>query len=251
MKTLREYIDLIEDKSTDPIDIIIKNSQKLVNLATEIDTQELDEVNWRKGLAGVAAAGALALGASGAEAARQPTSSEWVDMGYCQAVFVDGFKEMQKMGVNAGPAAEQEIYSNASTMANLAAKQGGQALSAYKIGYGNGGNIFNDPSWKNKHYQEKQNIILQKSEQCAKWIDQTANKLNNDNPQSTATQSKALTPDEKRAQRRAEIDREIAQQKSGASNSQPAAAEPAPKPVTKPATVANTTKVDKKGLLGF
>ena len=85
MKTLREYIDLLESinqpvKSGPEIAASLAPViDKLDSMDVNLKEEELDEINWRKGLAGAAAAGALALGGA------QP--SEAADLGTCLATF--------------------------------------------------------------------------------------------------------------------------------------------------------------------
>ena len=85
MKTLREYIDLLETIDQQPVKSgaeiaasVAPYVDDLENMEVKLKEEELDEINWRKGLAGVAAAGALALGASPAQAE---------DMTECMAVY--------------------------------------------------------------------------------------------------------------------------------------------------------------------
>ena len=103
MKTLREYIDLLESIDQ-PVKSGAEIAASIAPLLKNFDAsveQELDEINWRKGLAGAAAAGALALGAGGAQAAPDPLQC------------ISAFNIASKISAQSGDAEGTKLFKNA------------------------------------------------------------------------------------------------------------------------------------------
>ena len=131
---LRRIINLIEN-AQQPADAekseLLKsfktNALAINQVTVATSNQELDEVNWKKGLAGVAAAGALALGASGAHAATL-TPEDWGKAGYCMGVqLVVAYKISPE-------AFKQTVDSAKKQKANAINTSGPEAGKAYSAG---------------------------------------------------------------------------------------------------------------------
>ena len=135
---LRRIINLIENaqEPTNSVNSTRKDLVKDIEIATTaahqftniIANQELDEVNWKKGLAGVAAAGALALGA-GAAHAETFTLNDWSRAGYCMGVTVAA---NEAAGLSA--AAQQSKLEWANQLESIGRKYGKAEFDAFVYG---------------------------------------------------------------------------------------------------------------------